>query len=804
MREWNLKSGDPLELTLAADARLGPTDYCDDQIWELRVGGGDPSALALQTTYGLRARSMRQFPRFSEGDQSVIDPNEFVSPPVLRRFYANYLLLQCSPLLDLDVELEYWVPASHAVSGRITLRNQSKSSRLVQLGWIAQLNPTEGQRMAPREFQSAPLLAGETAGLVPVVFLTGGPQAVSSPYPALNLELEVPAGGTRRFTWSHAALHDVESSFTLARQTAARAWDAEIARLEMVNSAQVEVYTGESDWDAAMALSQKLANAAFVGTTDHLPFPSIVHSRLPDQGYSLRGDGSDYNPMWNGQSPLEVYYLANLLLPGAADRLKGLISNFVAAREEDGSLDWKPGLAGQRSRLLAMPILSTLAWRIFQTDTDLEFLEAVFQPLLDFVHAWFSPRHDRDGDGFPEWDHPMQTGFEDHPVFSRWQEWAQGVDISTAESPALGAMLLRECESLMLMAKILEREESIPSLLSLADHLRVALGSTWDETSKTYVYQDRDSHFSSRGERLGDRTGSGDIVLKSTFEHPVRLFVRITTAAETTIRPELVLYGESASGQNRVERVTQEQFRWFGGHGTLTGERVFARLERVSVQGLGEDDRVELFSVDFTYSDQTLLLPLWAGAPDPKIARTLVKKTITAARRYWRPYGMPACPVRAKDAASPVCYTAHLPWNLMVAEGLLAYGYRDQAATLVSRLMAGIIHNLKRSNAFYRFYHVDSGEGMGDHNALVGLAPIGLFLETLGVRIYTANRVLLTGFNPFPWPVTVKYRGLTILRRKDSTIITFPDGQTTTIVDPSPQIVSLQSAGITAGSFYPG
>jgi len=93
---------------------------------------------------------------------------------------------------------------------------------------------------------------------------------------------------------------------------------------------------------------------------------------------------------------------------------------------------------------------------------------------------------------------------------------------------------------------------------------------------------------------------------------------------------------------------------------------------------------------------------------------------------------------------------------------------------------------------------------MGDHNALVGLAPIGLFLETLGVRIYTANRVLLTGFNPFPWPVTVKYRGLTILRRKDSTIITFPDGQTTTIVDPSPQIVSLQSAGMTAGSFYPG
>ena len=794
MREWNLKTGDPLELTLAADARLGPTSYCDDQIWELKIGGGDPPALALQTTYGLRARSMRLFPRFSEGDLSVTDPGEFLSPPVVRQFFSNYLRLHCKPLTDLDVELEYWVPGSQAVSGRITLRNLNKLPRLIQLSLIAQLNASEGKRMAPRELQSAPLLAGETAELAPVVFLTGGPQAVSSPYSALNLEVELPSGGTRRFTWSHAALSDVEASFNLARLTAARPWDAEIANLEMVNSAQVEVYTGDPDWDAAFAFSQKLANAAWIGATDHLPFPSIVLSRLPDQGYSLRGDGSDYNPMWNGQTPLEVYYLANLSLPGAADRLQGLIYNFIAAQEEDGSLDWKPGLAGQRSHLLAMPILATLSRRIFQFSQDRVFLGIVFQPLLDFVQAWFTERHDRDGDGFPEWDHPMQIGFEDHPIFSRWQEWAQGVDISTAESPSLGAMLLRECESLIWMAKIVRRDDAIPALQSLVDRLRIALESTWDENSQSYVYLDRDSHFNSQGEKLGERTGPGEIVLQSVYQPPVRLFVQIKTAAETTIHPELVLYGESATGQSRVERITQEQFRWFGGKGTLTGERVFGRLERVSVQGLGADDRVEICSVGFAHPDLTLLLPLWAGVPDPKRARLLVKKTITAARRYWRPFGMPACPVRQKEAANLVCSTAYLPWNLMIAEGLLAYGYREQAATLVSRIMRGIIENLKRGNTFYRLYQVDSGEGVGDRNALVGLAPTGVFLETLGVRIYTANRVFLAGFNPFPWPVTVKYRGLTVLRRKDSTVITFPDGQTTTIADPSPQIVSLQRA----------
>jgi len=46
VREWSLKQGDPLSLTLAFDARLGPTDYTDDQIWELSLAGGDPIALA--------------------------------------------------------------------------------------------------------------------------------------------------------------------------------------------------------------------------------------------------------------------------------------------------------------------------------------------------------------------------------------------------------------------------------------------------------------------------------------------------------------------------------------------------------------------------------------------------------------------------------------------------------------------------------------------------------------------------------------------------------------------------------------
>ena len=65
MRDWHLTQDDPLALRLAADVRLTPTDYADDHIWELALAGGEPPALALRTTYGLRARDMRIFPAFA-------------------------------------------------------------------------------------------------------------------------------------------------------------------------------------------------------------------------------------------------------------------------------------------------------------------------------------------------------------------------------------------------------------------------------------------------------------------------------------------------------------------------------------------------------------------------------------------------------------------------------------------------------------------------------------------------------------------------------------------------------------------
>ena len=83
-----------------------------------------------------------------------------------------------------------------------------------------------------------------------------------------------------------------------------------------MNHKKLEITTGDPEWDAAFAFSQNIAWGLFLSPSFHLPYPSFVLSRRPDQGYSLRGDGSDYSHQWNGQNAFDSYYISNLILPG--------------------------------------------------------------------------------------------------------------------------------------------------------------------------------------------------------------------------------------------------------------------------------------------------------------------------------------------------------------------------------------------------------------------------------------------------------------------------------------------------------
>ncbi len=793
MKNWCLQSADPGTFTIATDARFNSTSYTDDHIWSLSLEGGEPPALAIQTTFGLRAKNLRLFPRIVDGDTSYVDPLKFETLPRITRFFPNYLEVMFSPLPGIDVVSEYWVPNTNSLIGRLTILNSRLIHRRINLQWAALLTPTRGgQRMAPLKLDSKIILHGRTENLFPVLYLTGGPEIGSGPCPALSVPLELPPGDSRQFIWYLATSDTLEKSFDIAKTSVDRRWDAEIAKLEVINSGLLQIVTGDQDWNAAFALAQNCAIKLLLGATENISNTSFVLNRELDQGFSALGDGSDYNFLWSGQTALDTDYFTTFLLPAYPDLAKGLLNNFLKSQTSDGFIHYNIGLGGQRGTMLATPILVNQAWRIYQATEDITFLETVFPSLLNFIQSWFTKNQDRDSDGLPEWEHPSQSGYEDNPVFSHWDSPSLKAEITKTESPSLCSFLYNEIRLLKKIAKLLNQTKPIAALEAIEENLKVAVERSWDESVSVYRYWDRESHYCSQGEQLGQRSGSGEIVINRNFDPPIRLAIQFKTQNEHTKKINIFIHGVGISGNQRIEKLEADTLSWYMDQADAVSEGLYTSIEYIEISGADPEDIIFVGVMDLSVIDHTLLLPLWAEIPDDNQVSILIKNTITNPDVFWAPYGISAGETiasRGKQSHSIV----YMIWNNLIGEGMLKYGYRIEAADLVTRLMNVVIINLKKHHSFYRYYDAKTGSGHGDRNMLRGLPPVNLFLKTLGVHIISPQKVYLQGKNPFPWPVTLRYKGLTVIREAQKTIISFPGGQTAVVKSNDPRMIQIES-----------
>ena len=816
MRHWHLTHRDPLSLRLAADVRLTASDYGNDHIWEITLAGGDPPALAVRTTYGLRAQDMRLFPGFIENDVLVTDPAEFAAAPAVRAFFVNAAQVVFQPFAGVEVTADYWVPDSHTLAVQLTLLNPGPQPRRVTVLLAAVLKPLENpQPLVASQLENlsgAGLLEGQTGNLDLVVLAEGRAAPHPGPYPALARAVELAPGEAVTVRWAQAAsltpsapppapvrspqatvpIDHREAGLSRIRDLLAREWDGELARIELLNAGLLDIETGDQDWDAALALAQVVALRSFVGPTPHLPHPSFVFTRHVDRGYSPKGDGSDHGWQWNGQVATEAYVALPQVVTAAPELAKGILRNWLAVQTEDGFIDWKPGLAGQREKLLSIPLLAAMTWQLYEHTEDEALLAELYPGLRRFLDVWFTPKHDRDEDGVPEWSHTIHSAFDDNPSFVRWQRWGQGADITAAEAPDLAAYLYRECRALESMAAELGRPPD-PVLAERADTLARRVAGMWNDETASYHYVDRDSHVSTRGEVLAVGRGPTLAVdVQRRFEPPVRVVVKALGPREARPALEVTLVGRGRRGRHRVETLKRSHVQWFFGVGTAVSDKLYTLLDRVEVRGLSEEFEVSVAVVDYTRQDQTLLLPLWAGLPDRQRAEALVRRTLLDPERYWRPYGLPNC--SAQDPAYKPDNRegsggVWMMWNTMLGEGLLTYGYRAEAAELIRRLMQAMLFTLKEEKVFREAYNADSLEGLGDRNYIWGVAPVALFMQTLGVRVIGPRKVYLEGRNPFPWPVTVRHKGLTVVRGLAATTVTFPSGHAATVTGEASQFV---------------
>ncbi len=458
-----------------------------------------------------------------------------------------------------------------------------------------------------------------------------------------------------------------------------------------------------------------------------------------------------------------------------AERAAGLVENFLATAAADGFIDWKPGLAGQRSRRLAQPLLAALAFAIHQCRPNPTWLEKVYPGLLAFLRVWLSARHDRDQDGFPEWEHPYQSGLEEAPLFNPWHSAAQGVEPETVETPGLAAMLYHEAGCLLKIASLLDDSDGAEWLEQLRRRLRAQVEACWSDEEATYTHRDAFTHAAAPAEALIRFDARGEYRLDRAFDLPHRLLLHFDTQTDLTRRVHLALSGAAADGSPIREEITPQDVSWLHGIGRYTSRSLFARLDSLTVLNLHPGDSGVLRTIDFLEEDISLLLPLWAGIPDVERAGRLVGETILT--RYRQPYGLGVLPSSALSEAIPETQQVLLPWNWMIGEGMLAYGFRKPAAALFEDWMKAVVQSLKNEHAFHAAYHPVSGQGIGEPNRLTGLPPVGFFLRLLGVRLLSDTRLILEALSPFSFPVTVQYRRITLTCLPDSTRVNLPNGQ---------------------------
>ena len=120
---------------------------------------------------------------------------------------------------------------------------------------------------------------------------------------------------------------------------------------------------------------------------------------------------------------------------------------------------------------------------------------------------------------------------------------------------------------------------------------------------------------------------------------------------------------------------------------------------------------------DFTYKVDSDLkrqeiigfLPLWAGIASQEQAQKLVDH-LTDPDKFWRMYGVPTL------AADDPYYNdkgywngpVWVEWNFLVLQGLLKYGYKEEAKQLVQNVAKGMILQLKQNHNLWEFYSPDN------------------------------------------------------------------------------------------------
>lgn len=781
---------DPITLTLTSDFRFCQTNPLYDYVWDLLIGKGEPAAVSCYSTFGLRAKEFKMFPRFIEEDVAIINPADFKRPITINTLLPNLIRMNFSPLQGINVHMALYVPDSSGLSIHLSFKNNHLEDRRISLDWVTMLSAgADGHRMKEYEDNNAQYLQGKTDHLTPMVFMSGVTKQGSGSLPALTQEFTLPSGLSSSVIIHFAALPGVEKTISLIEKLRNSTWEHEIARIDGINQSLIHISTGNLDYNKVLYCGQLTALQQIIRLGNDPEMTTVVGQRSSLSNF-IKNSQNDEEINIPLVSSWDLNHLASMILPLEPEVIANIISKYIENQESNGRIQIPLSIQDGSFASHCTPILAKLSLDYYHQTKDVKFLQKVFTPLLDYFHHWFDPVNDPDQDGIPNVGSPLQLGLDNHPLFIPYHTSFTPIDPSLVESPALCSLLYSEGQHLIQISNILEQTSPITPINTIIDQMQSAITASWSKSDSLFHYWDIDSHESPQGSIFTQIEGAGEHSLDYQINQSTRIGFRLIAKDSRPREFKIFLKGTNRSGDSRIVGLTNNDFSWKENIAITITKGIFQSISEIEVYDINTEDRVQIFIPDYQFADISLLSPLALPNLNHSIQEKLIANSVLNPERFWGNFGIKTY-IAEDNANIQASNGLNLPWNQFLGEILVDLGHRTKAWDLFKRILSPMIHSLKQSHQFYSSYHHESGDIYGLPGTLASIPPLHLFLKIIGIEMLSREEIILNGFNPTPWEISINYQGIVIYASQSKYTIKFPGGQTVVVRNPQMRSVRL-------------
>ncbi len=600
----------PKAFILAPDGQFSAFDAERDQLWTLNLDPPDSCPFHLQTTFHLRARSMRVFPNLIFEHRRLKNHTDFSLPPTVRDYSPSSIKLEYNFNHQVLLQFCSFIPEPNVLIGALFLKNISSQPISLTAEMAAILIPmTQGRPIHPDKIGHNHVLVGQAEELFPLLFMCGGPTGTSNPYPALHVPLALSPGQSEDIQWVLTSKTSQTSSYEAARHWLAQDWQQDYQiHTKAHQKKMITITTGQPDWDAAFYLAQ-------VNARSHLVTPDRSDSQTMTIRPRLRDD-SKYSHNIKNRHPdltlLDALHLSQALLPAHSELFVRLLEGFIARIDDQGFLCTQGAQEIISTAPNACPLLASLCLMLYEINPEAVSLQRVFPHLQRFFDlGWFKnakPEHAE----LPTWEVPEQLQLDSGLFnFDIWRETGIGLDIRSAHSPALAAMLLREAAALKKIAQILGNRSARNGYDRWIKNLQEKINSLWDDTCKVFSYQDAHTHKSPLHELYYPGRVQNRVNIGKHFSQPQRLQINLFAAEKVPKAPLIRLEGKNSTGEMITELIEASEVFWVVNRAHITTRQIFSILDHICFNGFNPEDRFLIKTADYSQTDISCLLPIW-------------------------------------------------------------------------------------------------------------------------------------------------------------------------------------------------